>query len=599
MKKKLKSIKGFAMAELLAVSLVILVLFSVLFSNYLPLVAEYENRIMYNDVSAQYAAYYVRQIVKDAIENEKFGSQITTINNKRYLSLFKGDNADNKICALVDESAKNTCNKMIALYDIKEVIVTNYSLTKVKNKESGYKQSDGSLYEYIQYLPKYENTIYTGENDLYRIILKADNKYATTPVKVDYTTPGKCFTGTKDSNNDLTITDYNEEDPDCGKEVVISTKQISIKNNNGQTITGIIKKIGNGAFKNKKINSIDFGNVTGIGISAFENSKLSNINSFKESSVTSIGASAFKNTELKDVSLPEKLSSIGNESFSNIKTLNSISLTDSNIYGNTSDLFSGSGTSSGIVVNFLNNIKTVGERMFYNANIKSIKFGSVETIKNEAFAMNDPNSGSSFSVSIPSSVITIGERAFENRKITSLNFASPAQSSNLKTVSKRAFAMTNNNNDSLLSSVKIPFSLTNLGESAFENRKIKSLNISSSTDITLIPKKAFYNCGITTLSINNNKITTIGESAFDKNTFSNNTNPVNIHVTVTSIDQNAFPMITGSHYNVSENTWDAVKDWCDVFQIDNCVKELVDENGTYVIKDETGERTIVMHVSNK
>ena len=598
MKKKLKSIKGFAMAELLAVSLVILVLFSVLFSNYLPLVAEYENRIMYNDVSAQYAAYYVRQIVKDAIENEKFGSQITTINNKRYVSLFKGDNADNKICALVDERAKDTCNKMIALYDIKEVIVTNYSLTKVKNKESGYKQSDGSLYEYIQYLPKYENTIYTGENDLYRIILKADNKYATTPVKVDYTTPGKCFTGTKDNGNNLTITGYNEKDPDCGKEVVISKKQISIKNSNGngQTITGIIKKIENEAFISKDINSIDFGNVTGIGASAFESSNLSNINSFKESSVISIGASAFKNTKLEDVKLPDNLASIGDAAFSSIETLKSISLTNKDIYGTTSDLFSGSGTPQGIDVQFLSNIKTVGEKMFYNANIKLMNFGGIVTIKKEAFAMKEDNSGISLPVSIPPNVTTIGESAFENRKIDSLSFSGAAQNSRLTTVSKRAFAMSNDNNNSSLSNVKIPFYLTDLGESAFENRKIKILNIPYLTNIELIPKKAFYNCGIEQLNNSNIKITTIEESAFDKNNFNTK---VNIPATVTSIDQNAFPMITGSHYNVSENTWDAVTNWCDVFQIANCVKEPVDRNGTYVIKNETGEKTIFMHVSNK
>lgn len=608
MKKKLKSMKGFAMAELLAVSLVILVLFSVLFSNYLPLVAEYENRIMYNDVSAQYAAYYVRQIVKDAIDEEKISSEITTINKNGYVFLFKYSdegNANNRICELAsskynDEKARNSsenaCNKMLALYDIKEVIVTNYSLSKIKDKESGYKQNAGSLYEYIQYLPKYENTIYTGENDLYRIILKADNKYATTPVKVDYTTPGKCFTGTKDSDNNLTIISYNEEDSDCGKEVVISTKQISIKNSSGNTITGIIKKIGNSAFEGKNINSIDFGNVTEIGTSAFENSNLSNINSFKESSVTSIDASAFKDTKLEEVNLPKNLYSIGNESFSNIRTLKSISLTNNNIYSDSIGLFSGSGTSQGIYVQFLSNIKTVGERMFYNANIKLINFGSVEIIKKEAFAMKDDNSGISLPVSIPPNVITIEESAFENRKIDSLSFPGAAQNSRLTTVSKRAFAMSNDNNNFSLSNVKIPFYLTDLGESAFENRKIDILNISVSTNIKLIPKKAFYNCGITSLIINNTKITTIEESAFDKNTFSDNTKPVNIPATVTNIGRNAFPMIPASQYSVGENTWNVVTNWCDVFQIDSCIRESVNVNNTYVIRDKVGEKTIFMYV---
>ena len=553
MKKKLKSMKGFAMAELLAVSLVILVLFSVLFSNYLPLVAEYENRIMYNDVSAQYAAYYVRQIVKDAIDDENFSVEITTINKDGYVSLFKDsdvNNANNKICMLASskyndekaiESSKKACNEMIALYDIKEVIVTKYSLADLKSNKK-YKQNDGSLYEYIEYLPKYENTIYKDDNDLYRIILKADNKYATTPVKVDYTTPGKCFTGTKYGGNNLTITGYTENDSDCGKEVVISTKQISIKDSKGKPITGIIKKIGDNAFNGKDINSIDFGKVTEIGANAFENSNLSNINSFEESSVTSIGVSAFKCTNLEKVNLPKKLNSIGDGAFSNITTLKSISLTNNNIYSDSIGLFSGSGSSSGVAVNFLSNIKTVGERMFYNANIKSINFGSVEAIKKEAFAMNDTNSGSSFSVSIPLSVITIGE-------------------------------------------------------SAFENRKIKSLNISSLTDITLIPKKAFYNCGITSLIINNTKITTIGESAFDGNTFSNNNNnPVNIPATVTNIGQKAFPMITDSKYKVSKSTWNGVKNWCEVFRIDNCVREPADGGSTYVIRDENGETVIFMYV---
>ena len=170
MKKKLKSMKGFAMAELLAVSLVILVLFSVLFSNYLPLVAEYENRIMYNDVSAQYAAYYVRQIVKEAIDKDNFSNEIKKINGEGYVSLFKDsdkENVDNKICMLAsskydDDKAKSSskyaCNKMLALYGIKEVVVTKYSLIHVN-----YTKDKGSLYEYIEYLPKYENTIYKGD----------------------------------------------------------------------------------------------------------------------------------------------------------------------------------------------------------------------------------------------------------------------------------------------------------------------------------------------------------------------------------------------------------------------------------------------------
>ena len=73
MKKRITNTKAFAMAELLVVSVIILILFSVLFSNYLPLVAQYENRINYNDVTAEYASFYVRKIyVKNRHRKRKY-----------------------------------------------------------------------------------------------------------------------------------------------------------------------------------------------------------------------------------------------------------------------------------------------------------------------------------------------------------------------------------------------------------------------------------------------------------------------------------------------------------------------------------------------
>ena len=76
-----KNKKGFAMAELLAVSIVLLFIFSILFSNYLPLLAEYETRLSYNDVTAQYAAHYIRKMYIEAL-NDTTQSEIlkTTIN---------------------------------------------------------------------------------------------------------------------------------------------------------------------------------------------------------------------------------------------------------------------------------------------------------------------------------------------------------------------------------------------------------------------------------------------------------------------------------------------------------------------------------------
>lgn len=566
MKKKLKSIKGFAMAELLAVSLVILVLFSVLFSNYLPLVAEYENRIMYNDVSAQYAAYYVRQIVKDAIENEKFGSQITAINNKSYVSLFKGDNADNKICALVDERAKDTCNKMIALYDIKEVIVTNYSLTKVKNKESGYKQSDGSLYEYIQYLPKYENTIYTGENDLYRIILKADNKYATTPVKVDYYTPGECFKGEKNATG-LTITNYSITGGDCNENVVLTNKQITIKDQLGNDIKGIVTKIGDHAFENKDITSIQF-----------------------TDKINSIGNYAFLKTKIINVELPSSLKSIGNYAFADINTLDKITLANANIY-TSYGIFSKSGGSTGIAITIPSNVKVLGNNMFENVTIKSLNLSnanSLTTISSSSFASSSLNK-TKISLTLPSSVTNIEANAFKNREFSEIEF-----NKNLKIIGNGAFKIENSTDNSYsILNLTIPSSIKTIGESAFEGQTIKNVMFASNNFLETIAKRSFFNCSINILSFGDvSAIKTIKDEAFANNGFSGN---VNLPKTIKSIGRNAISSEVIS-YIVGKNTFSSV-DWCTVFDYgDNCETQPVDQNNTYVIvrKDGTGGVHIIV-----
>lgn len=566
MKKKLKSIKGFAMAELLAVSLVILVLFSVLFSNYLPLVAEYENRIMYNDVSAQYAAYYVRQIVKDAIENEKFGSQITTINNNRYVSLFKGDNADNKICALVDERAKDTCNKMIALYDIKEVIVTNYSLSKIKDKESGYKQNDGSLYEYIQYLPKYENTIYEGDKELYRIILKADNKYATTPVKVDYYTPGECFKGEKNATG-LTITNYSITGGDCNENVVLTNKQITIKDQLGNDIKGIVTKIGDHAFENKDITSIQF-----------------------TDKINSIGNYAFLKTKIINVELPSSLKSIGNNAFADINTLDKITLANANIY-TSSGIFSKSGGSTGIAITIPSNVKVLGNNMFENVTIKSLNLSnanSLTTISSSSFASSSLNK-TKISLTLPSSVTNIEANAFKNREFSEIEF-----NKNLKIIGNGAFKIENSTDNSYsILNLTIPSSIKTIGESAFEGQTIKNVMFASNNFLETIAKRSFFNCSINILSFGDvSAIKTIKDEAFANNGFSGN---VNLPKTIKSIGRNAISSEVIS-YIVGKNTFSSV-DWCTVFDYgDNCETQPVDQNNTYVIvrKDGTGGVHIIV-----
>ena len=528
MRRKLKNNKGFAMAELLAVSMVILLLFSILFSNYLPLVAEYENRLSYNDVTAEYAGYYVRKMYLTD-NNELSSSTKTSINNGISSASFykiydKSSNINNVCNQYVNEqaddkkvTARKYCNSILEEYGVEEIIITNYSMTDIKSK---YTKSSGKLYKYIQYLPEYKNTIYTGNNDLYRIILKTKDGYATTPIDTDYYTPGSCFTGENVSGG-IKIINYNMAGSDCGSSVTIrKDKRLTMKNSNGKSITGkivsigdnafkakgvtsinlngMVKSIGANAFKGSKLERIDLSGVTSIGDSAFEGSKLERIDL---SGVTSIGASAFKNTQISSIVIPSSVTIVGKEVFANNSELTSIKINNSAV---SVGEFMDSGNSSIDSSINLGSVVKVSENMF-----KNFQFSSNSTI-------------------VMSNVTSIGASAFEGSKLERIDL------SGVTSVGEKAFALSSgSSNSNILPKVDLS-SVTDLGNNAFENRKINELDLSGSS-ITSISKFAFKSCGISSVTFSD-KITNVGEGSFEGNNF----NKIDLPSSLTNIGVNAF-----------------------------------------------------------
>ena len=551
MRRKLKNNKGFAMAELLAVSMVILLLFSILFSNYLPLVAEYENRLSYNDVTAEYAGYYVRKMYLTD-DNKLSSSTKRFINNgivgKSFYKVYDKNASINKVCEqyVVNEQdgdkkdiAKKYCNSILEEYAVEEIIITNYSMTDVKSK---YTKSSGKLYKYIQYLPEYKNTIYTGNNDLYRIILKTKDGYATTPIDTDYYTPGSCFTGENVSGG-IKIINYNMAGSDCGSSVTIrKDKRLTMKNSNGKSITGkivsigddafkakgvtsinlngMVKSIGANAFKGSKLERIDLSGVTSIGDSAFEGSKLERIDL---SGVTSIGASAFKNTQISSIVIPSSVTIVGKEVFANNSELTSIKINNSAV---SVGEFMDSGNSSIDSSINLGGVTKVSENMFKNFKFSSnstILMSNVTSIGTSAFESTDIQKINNISIG---NVTSVGDKAFYNLDIKNLGLGK------ISSVGEKAFALSSVSNN-ILSKVDLS-SVTVLGNNAFENRKIDKLDLSGS-NITSISNLAFKSCGISNV-IFSDKITSVGESSFEGNSFNN----IQLPSSLTNIGVNAF-----------------------------------------------------------
>ena len=430
MRRKLKNNKGFAMAELLAVSMVILLLFSILFSNYLPLVAEYENRLSYNDVTAEYAGYYVRKmyipVLNSSDKNPPFKTFKVVLKNDGYVKVYDKSSTINNVCdQYANEqdddkkiAARKYCNSILKEYGVEEIIITNYSMTNVKDK---YTESSGKLYKYIKYLPEYNNTIYKGNNDLYRIILKTKDGYATTPIDTDYYTPGSCFTG-RSVFGGIEITKYNMTGSDCGSMVTIrKDKNLTMKNSAGKSITGKVVSIGNSAFKGLGITSINLnGMVKSIGASAFEGSKLERIDL---SGVTSIGDSAFEGSKLERIDL-SGVTIVGEKAFA---------------------LSSGSSNSNILPKVDLSSVTDLGNNAFENRKINELDLSG-------------------------SSITSISKFAFKSCGISSVTF-----SDKITSVGESSFEGNSFNN------IQLPSSLTNIGVNAFKgNTVITSLNLPAS-----------------------------------------------------------------------------------------------------------------------
>lgn len=560
---KNKNKKGFAMAELLAVCVVLLFIFSILFSNYLPLVAEYENRLSYNDVTAQYAAHYIRKIYNEALKDDELKGQFEDLTDGKtgYKTIYNEKDKNNELLGHIDavknnpniswhgkeDAKKEEVNEVIKEYGIEEIIITRYKLNDPKDKDTDskyvkgtYEKSNGDLYKYINYLPNYENSIYTGkkvnengDEQLYRIILKTkDFGYATTPIFSDYKTPGSCFKTEKipNTSNELKITEYlyNEENG-CGNIVTISPN--SIKSSNG--LTGVITAIGDGVFANNEDNSNPAYKVTevnlsvyvdSIGDNAFKGSELNKLPVLDK--VESIGTYAFANTKMEvvDLSSYPSSSTIGDYAFANNENLTKVALPDYNIYSQGTTLSvglfakSGTKTDNGIAVTIPGGMTEIGAKMFNLAKISSInlKYG-VEIIGNQAFSQRPDEttptgneiSKNYSSVTIPSSVKSIGESSFDmlGIAILSLNVGN-------NPLEIKANAFKNNK----ISSLTIPSRVTSIGANAFESSQIKSLtfDVSDSSWLVSIGSCAFGTNEIQSLELPDS-IKSIGNKAFESN----------------------------------------------------------------------------------
>lgn len=186
--------KGFVLVETLITAVFVMAIFSVIYVNFYPIMAEYEKRENFDDVDSKYSVYWIKRIIQSSSVSFENG--------------ISKDISDNKYhqfqCSDIDENDKTTvryCNDLINLLDIAKdeagkpsIYITSYKIGNRDNMDdkNNFKgvveENAGSVFssgfqDYVSYLPTYSKTS-SLNGACYRVLVeyhhtRDDNDYWT------------------------------------------------------------------------------------------------------------------------------------------------------------------------------------------------------------------------------------------------------------------------------------------------------------------------------------------------------------------------------------------------------------------------------------
>lgn len=132
--------RGFILAETLIVSVFVMLLFTMIYNNFFPLIGEYEKRENYDDVDGKYTAYWIKKLIESA-DYSLTQEDISAINKVGFTrfscSNLSNENSQRSICIdLVKSLEISGCNNKGEECD---AFITRYKLDGVIVSPSGPK----------------------------------------------------------------------------------------------------------------------------------------------------------------------------------------------------------------------------------------------------------------------------------------------------------------------------------------------------------------------------------------------------------------------------------------------------------------------------
>ena len=170
--------KGFVLVETLVVAVFVSAIFSVIYSNFYPIMGEYEKREAYDDIDSKYATYWFKRIIQSDSVN------FTNIQNDITNNLYHEFNCSNDIVDS-DVTAIKICNSLVTRLGVSHMYITNYKLgnrvdPNDKNNFKGLVDANSSnvfssgLQDYVAYLPTYSK-VPSLNGACYRLVVEFHN----------------------------------------------------------------------------------------------------------------------------------------------------------------------------------------------------------------------------------------------------------------------------------------------------------------------------------------------------------------------------------------------------------------------------------------
>ncbi len=152
--KVIKNTKGFVLVETLIVSVFMMTLLTLLYTNLFPVVAEYERRAYYDSVSSKYVAHWARKMILDKGQPEIF--------------TFIHGYFDVTDCGYYTDS--HFCENFKAINHIQKIYLTDYDITTFKNYIKDDSRFTRELKDYLETISFEQN-----QPGVYRVIVEMKN----------------------------------------------------------------------------------------------------------------------------------------------------------------------------------------------------------------------------------------------------------------------------------------------------------------------------------------------------------------------------------------------------------------------------------------